>query len=59
MAGNGMAMHGHGAGMRGHGLGLYIAAYYARKLDISLAVQNSAEGVAAVLAFPIHGGGDL
>ncbi len=47
------------AGMRGHGLGLYIAAYYARKLDISLAVQNSAEGVAAVLAFPIHGGGDL
>lgn len=43
-------------GMRGHGLGLYIAAYYARKLDISLTVQNSGEGVTARLSFPVPSG---
>lgn len=40
------------AGERGHGLGLYIASYYARKLGLSLTVQNSREGVAATLVFP-------
>lgn len=39
---------------RGHGLGLYIASYYARKLGLSLAVENSREGVVAMLIFPSY-----
>ncbi len=37
---------------RSHGLGLYIASYYARKLDIFLSVSNGEDSVAAELLFP-------
>ena len=41
---------------RSHGLGLYIASYYARKLDILLSVSNGEDSVAAELIFPVPPG---
>lgn len=35
-----------------HGLGLYIASYYAKKLDITISVGNGKDCVIAVLVFP-------
>ncbi len=41
------------AGMHSHGLGLYIAAYYARKLEARLEVRNGRDSVVTLLAFPL------
>lgn len=35
----------------GHGLGLYIAAYYAKQLQLSLTVENRSDSVAATIHF--------
>lgn len=40
-----------GSTLDSHGLGLYIASYYARKLDITLSVRNGEDCVMAVLVF--------
>jgi len=34
-----------------HGLGLYIAAYYARKLDMKIDIQNQPDGVVTTIRF--------
>lgn len=43
--------HEGGSSLDSHGLGLYIASYYAKKLDISLSVRNGEGCVMAVLVF--------
>ncbi len=40
------------AGLHSHGLGLYIASYYAKKLDARLAVRNGEDSVVTLLSFP-------
>lgn len=40
------------SGVRSHGLGLYLASYYARKLDITLRVENGEGCVTASIWFP-------
>lgn len=39
------------AGARSHGLGLYIASYYAKKLEISLSVRSEEDCVVSTLVF--------
>ena len=39
------------AGARSHGLGLYIASYYAKKLEISLSVRSKEDSVVSTLVF--------
>lgn len=38
--------------LNSHGLGLYIASYYAKKLDITISVGNGKDCVIALLVFP-------
>lgn len=40
------------SGVRSHGLGLYLASYYARKLDVALRVENGEGCVVASISFP-------
>ena len=40
------------AGLHSHGLGLYIASYYAKKLEARLEVRNGEDSVVTLLMFP-------
>ena len=40
------------AGLHSHGLGLYIASYYAKKLEARLEVRNGEDSVVTLLIFP-------
>lgn len=45
--------HERASGEKSHGLGLYIAAYYAKKLNIALSIANGENSVAAEVSFAL------